>query len=95
MVPDQILYDRNGNDSKQDCWEVSNILDAVLSRVTLQIQSLRSVWVVTENARSYQTYFVSVISPFIYTAHGLNLNGFAQPETERRKSLVDAHFQLP
>lgn len=82
------------NDRKQDCWGVSSILHTVVSPVIKQITTLRSLSVETDNARNYQKVFVPDISPFIGTAQGLNLKGFSYHETERGKSLADAHFSI-
>lgn len=73
---------------------MSSILDAVQSRLTDQIPSLRTTSVITDNAPNYQNDAVPVIAPFIAAEHGLSLNGFIHPETAIGKSLVDAHFSI-
>lgn len=89
-----VLVQNFRNDSEENYWEVSSILNAVLSRVTQQIPIIRSRWVVTNNDQNYQNDFVTVIAGFIRAYPGLDLRGFEHSETARGKSVLNAHVYI-
>lgn len=88
FVVDRIVKNYN----IKDLWAADIIIEATVARTRLMLLSTSSVWIVFENARTYQNDIIPVMPPFIYRAHGFVLRGFIDPETAVGKSLVDAHF---
>lgn len=83
-----------GNQTTQDAVAVCSILEAVLHRAKTELPLLSEVWLLSDNASCYQNNMLPVIAPFIADAAGLNLRGILHSETQRGKSLVDAHFAV-
>lgn len=67
MLPDHII----SNDMKQDRAAVCSLLDAILSRVTVNLPTVKSFTLLSDNARCYQNDLWPAIGPFITKRHGL------------------------
>lgn len=82
------------NDMKQDRVALCSILDAILARLRIELPYVKNFGLLSDNARCYQNDLVTVSAPFIGKHHTLTIKSFIHSETQRGKSLVDAHFAL-
>ena len=82
------------NDMKQDRVAVLSLLDAILARLKIELPDVKRFHLISDNARCYQNDLLPVMGPFIAKSHSLFMEGFVHSETQRGKSLVDAHFAL-
>lgn len=82
------------NCNTQDLWAAAMILEEIIARVTIQLPDCDGIWLVSDNARTYQNDVMSEMVPLIGQEHGLRLRGCIQPETARGKSLVDDHLAI-
>lgn len=78
----------------QDSWAVLSILYAVMDRIKKELPTVTSTWIVTENVRNYQNYFLTVAAPFLTASNSVLLNALVHPETAWGKGLVDANFSV-
>lgn len=78
----------------QDVCSVCCLLDAVMARIRLELLTVQLIHLLSDNATCYQNYLPPALSLFIAKEHGLLLNGFTYSETQRGKSLLEAHFAL-
>lgn len=69
-------------------------LEAIIGRVQMELPNISSVSQLSENASCYQNNLLPVIAPFNAKGHGMVLQGIVHSETQRGKSLVDAHFAV-
>lgn len=90
LVVDHIVKSCN----TQDVWASVMILDAIIARTRVILASSTDIWLVSDNAKTYQNDLIPVIAPFICRAYGFRQKGFLHPETARGKSLVGAHFEI-
>lgn len=78
----------------QDMVAICSILDAVLCRLKSELPSVTSFYLLSDNARCYQNDLLPVMGPFIAKTHDLEMSGFIHSETQRDKSLINAHFAI-
>lgn len=71
------------------------IIEALVARSRILLPYCNELWLVSDNARTYQNDVTAFIAPFICAAHRFIFRGFLHPETARRKSLVDTHYAIP
>lgn len=80
------------NNMKQDFSAVCCLLDVVLARLAVERLSVRHVYLLSDNATGYQNDMLPSMAPSIAKEHWLMLKAFVHSETQRGKSLLDAHF---
>ena len=88
---DQILDDGN----KQDTVCVVSLLDSALRQITLDIPSIRSIILQSDNANSYQNTFLICAIALLnssYSSYQLKIITFIHTETQDGKTVLDAHF---
>lgn len=78
----------------QDFLAVLSIIDAILARLRLELPTVTSIFMLSDNARCYQNDILTVAVPYITKEHGIFLSGIVHSETQRGKSLLDAHFAI-
>lgn len=82
------------NETTQDCVALASILEAILGRMRIERPLAKEVSLLSDNTSCYQNNLLPVIDPFIAKGHGMNLKEIVHSETQRGKSLLDAHFTL-
>lgn len=84
----------SGNDNAQDSLAVLSIFDVIMARINLELPTVTSFTVITDNARNYQNDFIPVAVPFICHAYVVTMEARIDPESSRGKGLVDSHFPV-
>lgn len=82
------------NDMSQDRVAFCSLLDAILARVSKELLLVKRFFLLSDNACCYQNDLLPVMIQFIAEAHGMRIESFVHSETQRGKSLIDAHFAL-
>ena len=78
----------------QDCLAVLSIIDAILARLRIELPTVTSIFILSDDARCYQNDILPVALPYIPKEHGIISSGIVHFETQRGKSLLDAHFGI-
>lgn len=55
----------------QDCLAVLSIIDAIIARLKLELPTVKSIFVLSDNARYYQNDILPVAAPYITKEHGI------------------------
>lgn len=90
-----LVVDHIANNCKtQGVWAAAINIDAIVFRAGLLLPCATKLCTVSDNARTYRNYIISVMVTFICRAYGFHLEGLMDPETTRRRSLVDTHVTI-
>lgn len=78
------MLDQNASkDNLQDCWAVIYVLDAVIAFLRLELSTVTTLSLVTNNAGNYQNDLLQVIAPFLTFYRVVQLEGLIHLESSR------------